>query len=459
VLTSPSEDLVAQELGEELARTKTELESSLQELEQRHALIGALETQQGNMSMELQRSQEQMAEISGQRTQLESRMRNLENELAEREENHQTLIGQQRSSWERMLREERSKSQQTQEDLQNRLRSIELAAKTELEPVESLRAEIDRLRREVQSLRQAKTSMTEKIKSHEAQLLEKVGMIEDLSDQVQDLTIENSIRETPPNQVPELMADIEVLRKEKRVMQNTIDSERTRLVAEKQRLKDQVSKLEQEKLTSDQKLNQQVSRLEQEKRTLNQRISDLEKVSSIEGVVICVDLSASLDAAKVKLAKEAFRTIISGIRTRNAKTHVGVVVQASSVSNARNISQVDLSTESTLNSDYGGGVEGYHTALDNVNTMLLTFRSSHPKAQRRIILIGDGNAVGGFPDWIINSFRNGGVPIHNVVVGSGNSSSYKTQTSDMSSKTNGQDFAYSGVASSLSSPALLGRYR
>ncbi|OCK87438.1 uncharacterized protein K441DRAFT_742416 [Cenococcum geophilum 1.58] len=97
------EDLVAQELGEELAHTKTELESSLQELKQCHALIGALETQQGNMSMELQRSQEQMAEISGQRAQLESRMRNLENELAEREENHQTLIGQQRSSWQHLL--------------------------------------------------------------------------------------------------------------------------------------------------------------------------------------------------------------------------------------------------------------------------------------------------------------------------------------------------------------------
>jgi hypothetical protein len=284
----------------------------------------------------------------------------------------------------------------------------------------------------------ARSRRTEDIVAHEAKLRDKDNTIEWLSDQIEDLRNESSLARSLSDQLSEMHKDTAELRGEKKALEQA----KRALAQEKQ------------------SLNQQVSRLEQEKRSLNQRISDLEKVRSFEGVVMSVDLSASLDSSKVKLAKDAFRTIINGIRSRNPKTHVGVVVHAKSVSDVRNIAVVDSSTENALDFVIGGGSENYPSAMRNVQSMLSAFHSRYPKAPRRVILIGDGYTIGGYPEYIVSGFRDEGVPIHNVVVRSGYSSSHQSsETSAMSSKTNGQDFTYSGSSSGLSSAALLGRSR
>jgi Mg-chelatase subunit ChlD len=204
-----------------------------------------------------------------------------------------------------------------------------------------------------------------------------------------------------------------------------------------------------------------VSKLEDEKKNLLQKISELEKVRSVEGVIIVTDLSGSLDSEQVKLAKEAFRTITSGIKDRNRNAHVGVVVQNNKVTTVRAMSKVDQFAENVVNSAVGGGAENYHTTLKIVQELLVDFRSKHAKAKCRVILIGDGEACDGFPNPIVRQFVTEKTKIHNVVVEPklkyGSFSAGIQRTSTLSSKTKGHDFTYSGSSSELINDTLLGR--
>jgi myosin heavy subunit len=434
-------------LKEELASQQKELKIKSEQLIEHNARIERLETELNDLKAELQEKQEQVCQLSHHGAELESKTQSLERHLEEVEATYQEKQARQNSDWESVLRTETRKFRRTEEELQKRIETVKPTDCVSEEKFKEMAKKLQDMgayaRKEIHSLEAAKTSMGNKIVTYESQLTEKNNKIEQLSDKLDDLRNGSSLVPSLSGQLSELRGDIAKLHSEKNALEQA-----------KKTLEQVKNTMAQEK----QILAQQVSRLEQEKRSLNQRILELEKVRLVEGVVICVDLSSSLKSTQVTLAKEAFRTITSGIRSRNPKTHIGVIVQATSISIARNIDVVDLSTDRALNSEYGGGAESYHSALPKVQTMLSSFHYKHPKARRRIILIGDGQTAGGYPENVVSSFRDEGIPIHSVVIRSGYSAfSSSSQTSHMSSKTGGQEFSYAASSMSLSSDALLGR--
>ena len=298
--------------------------------------------------------------------------------------------------------------------------------------------EIEHLRDQLKSLQRSQSSMQGEVNALNLQLRDKEQEIDHLSGRIQDFTIASSLTDCLSDQVTELHADISGLR------------------LENQELKRETTKLAHEKLV----IAKSVSELEQEKRALSLRISDLEKVRPADGVVICIDLSSSLNHRKVNMAKEAFRIITKGIRGRNSKTNVGVIVQNTSIWTAGAISPIDSATDRILDVVLGGGAESYHSAIPRIEEMLSTFWSKYPKRASRVILIGDGQAAGGYPEATLHSIQARGTPIHNVVVSldliSGTEAS-SSATSKMSTRTDGRNFVYSGSSNTLLSDFLLGR--
>lgn len=183
--------------------------------------------------------------------------------------------------------------------------------------------------------------------------------------------------------------------------------------------------------------------LEEEKRTLEERISQLEKVRaeqrSILGIVFSVDLSASLIGASQLLAKDAFRELINGLRSKSPKAHVGVVVHASSIYVARQMTEVDLLTSTVLDSITCGGSEDYFPAFTHIVSLLSIFKDSYPGAKRRVIMISDGEGYSPLVD--VSTLSADGVPCHNIVVGN---SCYPNSTEKCSSITGGKNFKYNG---------------
>jgi TolA-binding protein len=289
-------------------------------------------------------------------------------------------------------------------------------------------AEVTKLRDQLASLQSA----------HQLKLRQKEDQIDRLNEKLQDRTLDQPLDNSLSTQIRELHSDMSRLR-----LDNDV-------------LKQQSTQLMQDKLT----LSRNLSALNQEKSALVTRISTLEKVRLADGVVVCVDLSTSLGATLVKIAKDAFRTITSGIRERNPMTHLGVIVQESSVWTARTLSQIDFAADGLIDAAPGGGSECYEAAIQNIADMMFSFWARYPRRATRVILIGDGNDVFGCPLHLLTPFQSHGTPIHNVVVQTGHifsSSASSSKTAQISGRTNGLNFAYSGNSSTLLSDALLGQ--
>lgn len=183
--------------------------------------------------------------------------------------------------------------------------------------------------------------------------------------------------------------------------------------------------------------------LKEEKEILEERISHLEKVRaeqrSILGIVFSVDLSGSLHGNPQLLAKDAFRKLIDNLRSKSPRAHIGVVVHASSIYVARQMAEVDSYTSSVLDSIACEGSEDYVQAFTYVVSLLSIFKDSYPEAQRRVIMISDGQGYSALAN--VSTLSADGVPCHNIVVGN---PFYSTPTEEYSSITGGRDFTYNG---------------
>jgi Mg-chelatase subunit ChlD len=180
---------------------------------------------------------------------------------------------------------------------------------------------------------------------------------------------------------------------------------------------------------------------------LENTVSDLEKVRrSIEGVVICIDLSGSLMGEPELRAKEAFRIVIDGILNRSPQTHVGVIVHAERVSTVYVMSRISRSIHSCLDSTAVSGCENYNGALRQAQNILTSFKIRFRQARCRVILISDGDILGGIPRHIVNDFAKKGIPCHNIVIP--RYSDVSRGTEEISRATNGRNFTYQGPLSS-----------
>jgi hypothetical protein len=299
-------------------------------------------------------------------------------------------------------------------------------------------AEVQQLREQLASLQRSYSSKQDEIHAHKLELQNKEDALDRLNERFQDLTLGSSLTLGLTDQISELHDDISSLQLENQV------------------LKAEAKQLMQDKAT----LAKSVSALTQERSALVTRISTLEEVRLADGVIVCIDLSSSLSSRKVEMAKEAFRIITSGIRARNPNTHLGAIVQDTSIWTARNLSKIDTAADGAIDRSSGGGTECYRTAIPSIEEMMSPFWARYPKRATRVILIGDGQAVGGYPEHLLTTFRNHGTPIHNVVVQSSgrvSSPGSSSTTAGISNRTNGLSFAYNSNFNILSNDALLGR--
>jgi hypothetical protein len=295
---------------------------------------------------------------------------------------------------------------------------------------------------EVQRLREQLGALQHK---HQTELRKKEDQIDRLNEKLQDRSLDQPLDNCLTKQIGELHSDMSRLRMDNR----SLNQKSAEMMQEKVALSKSVLEL-----------NQKVLDLNREKSNLTMKITTLEKVRPADGVVICIDLSTSLGVTLVKIAKDAFRTITSGIRARNPKTHLGVIVQESSIWTARHLSPIDAAADGLVDVSRGGGSECYETAIPSIELMMSSFWTSYPRRATRVILIGDGQAVYGCPPHLLEPFQAHGTPIHNVVVQNRTilaSSASSSQTAEIANRTKGLHFGYNGNSTALLNDALLGR--
>lgn len=179
---------------------------------------------------------------------------------------------------------------------------------------------------------------------------------------------------------------------------------------------------------------------------LEKRISYLEEVRaehrSLLGVIFCVDMSRSLSGDPEQLAKEAFRKLISDLRSKYPKAYVGVVIHGSSVYVAHQLAEVNSHASSVLDSITSSGSENYLLAFTHVVSLLSTFKAFYPEAKRLVIIISDGEECSVPGD--ISVLCADGVPCHNFVIDKEYSKLDTTATERYSFMTGGKNFRYNG---------------
>ena len=186
---------------------------------------------------------------------------------------------------------------------------------------------------------------------------------------------------------------------------------------------------------------------------------------SMDAVVICIDVSASMYGNTFKRAIQTYELLIEGIISRNPSTHVGLLTHGDNsyhVTEVQKLSPVDVSMRRLLEDlDCGGYSEDYREVLEKAQTMLNTFRIDHPAAALRIITIGDYSAP--------FSLLRQDIPIDAIVLHDGRDSELEVTEEDyesdcldvvpsISRDTGGKCFYLATVASpSLLVEKLLGR--
>lgn len=229
-----------------------------------------------------------------------------------------------------------------------------------------------------------------------------------------------------------------------------VKASRNALEQGKKKTTERIARLESEKAKLERDVSQSKDAqkaLDKEKKTLEQRISCLEKLRterrSLLGIVFCVDLSGSLCGNPGRLAKEAFRKLVNELHAKSPNAHVGVVLHTSSTFVARQMAEVDLHTSSMLDSITCSGTENYRQAFIHIVSQLSAFKASYPGANRRVIMISDGEGCGVPGD--VSTLRTDGVPCHNLVISKGSLvSAASSSTRKYSSMTGGRNFMYDG---------------
>jgi myosin heavy subunit len=219
------------------------------------------------------------------------------------------------------------------------------------------------------------------------------------------------------------------------------------------RLKEQVAKTHkvEKSLKSERRA---LSLFKDENKRLRQHVSELEldpyvahpirpNRSATVGIVFCVDLSSSVYGVPETLVKNAFKQLLNHLHTVYPETHVGIVVQTTSIYVVREVSPVWSADVAVLDSILAGGSENYTRAFALVSVLFEKFQTANPGAKRRVIMISDGE--GGSISEDVTALGANEVPCHNLVVDKGGSSAETCSTAVYSSDTGGRNILCSNM--------------
>jgi von Willebrand factor type A domain len=417
--------------------------------------------------MELRECQAQLEDLTMKRSQLQTDLKGssqllsnckqeceglrlkvhaLENEIDEMDASYDAEIAN-RSLMETKLLAENEKSRNTQASLEKSLESLRIAKDKQLTETEQ---NIESLQIKLKDLQYEQTQSRNAQQFWETDATYRSTQSEERDKQMTQLTERN---EELQSLVTTLTDHISEYQAENFKMKTDLQS----LKRKNDKRKEDVRSTQEQREQSEKSLNRRISKLERERDSLNRKVFDLEKVRrTIAGVVICVDLSGSLYGDAEHLAKDAFRIIVEGILDQSPQTQIGVVVQSAQIKTEYKMSRISYATLSCLDFATVSGTENYDRALRETEHQVYSFRRNFPGSPCRVILISDGEAVGGYPQNILRNFNRDGIPCHNVVVAKRRN--FRNDTNGISLATNGRNFTFSNKSSrhSLQSAELRG---